>query len=197
MHYRWSLPYAGDAWAETAYTALGNGRIRVDVVYHGAPDLPQLGNVALVFRLPLQVDRLSYYGLGPQETYPDRGMGAKLALHHTTAQQSYVPYLRPQECGNHEGVRFAEATDASGYGLRVESTGVPLSVSLLPYSAAELTFARHPDELAAPTYMWLEVAGRRRGVGGDDSWGSPVHTEYCLPSGRDYAFSFILSVTGV
>jgi len=31
-------------------------------------------------------------------------------------------------------------------------------------------------------------------VGGDDSWWSPVHPEYCLPSNQDYAFSFILSV---
>ena len=192
--YRWTLPYAGGAWAETTYTALGNGRLKVDVAYHGAENLPELGNVALVFRLPLQVNQLCYYGLGPQETYPDRKMGGKLALHRTTAQESYTPYLRPQECGNHEGVRFAEITDETGYGLRVESVGQPLSVSALPWSAVELTFARHRDELAAPTYTWFEVAGFRRGVGGDDSWWSPVHPEYCLPSNQDYAFSFILSV---
>ena len=194
MAYRWELPYAGNAWAETTYTALGDGRVQVDVAFHGAENLPELGNVALAFRLPLQVNRLSYYGLGPQETYPDRKMGGKLALHHTTAQDSYTPYLRPQECGNHEDVRFAEIVDDTGYGLRVESVENPLSVSVLPWSAAELTFARHQDELAVPTYTWLEVAGFRRGVGGDDSWGSPVHPEYSLPSGRDYSFSFVLSV---
>ncbi len=195
MHYRWELPYAGDAWAETVYTALGEGRLKVEVTYHGASGLPQLGNVALVFRLPLLVNRLTYYGFGPQETYPDRWMGARLAQHSTTAQQSYVPYLRPQECGNHEGVRFAQVTDETGYGLRVEAENAPLSISVLPWSAAELTFARHPDELPQPTYTWLEVAGMRRGVGGDDSWGSPVHPEYCLPSEKDYTFSFVLSVT--
>ena len=194
MAYRWELPYAGDAWAETCYTALGNGRVKVDVAFHGAENLPELGNVALAFRLPLQVNQLSFYGLGPQETYPDRKMGAKLALHRTTAQESYVPYLRPQECGNHENVRFAEITDETGYGLRVESVDQPLSISVLPWSAAELTFARHGDELATPTYTWLEVAGFRRGVGGDDSWGSPVHPEYCLPADREYVFSFVLSV---
>ena len=194
--YRWELPYAGNAWAETTYTALGGGRVRVDVAFHGAENLPELGNVALAFRLPLQVNRLSYYGLGPQETYPDRKMGAKLALHQTTAEDSYTPYLRPQECGNREDVRFAEITDDTGYGLRVESVDHPLSISLLPWSAAELTFARHRDELPEPSYTWLEVAGMRRGIGGDDSWGSPVHPEYCLPSDQDYAFSFILSVMG-
>ncbi len=194
MTYRWELPNAMGAWAETSYTALGGGRLRVDVVYHGAANLPQLGNVALAFRLPLAVSELSYYGLGPHENYPDRKMGAKLALYQTTAQECYTPYLRPQECGNREEVRFAEITDGSGYGLRVDAVDAPLSISLLPWSAAELTFARHRDELAAPSYTWLEVAGFRRGVGGDDSWGSPVHAEYCLPADKEYAFSFVLSV---
>ena len=192
--YRWELPYAGGVWAETAYTLLGGGRMKVDVTYHGAPGLPQLGSVGLAFRLPLEVNRLSYYGLGPQETYPDRKLGGKLALHSTTAWDSYTPYLRPQECGNHEDVRFAGITDETGYGLRIDSVDKPVSVSLLPWSAAELTFARHQDELADPTYTWLEVAGLRRGVGGDDSWGSPVHPEYCIPSDQDHRFSFILSV---
>ena len=194
MAYKVELPYTGGAWAETTYTALGNGRLRVDVAYHGAENLPQLGNVAMVFRLPLSVNHFSYYGLGPQETYPDRKMGAKLALHHTTAMDNYTPYLRTQECGNHDDVRFAEITDESGYGLRVDCVDRPLSISVLPWSATELTAARHPDELASPTYTWLEVAGFRRGVGGDDTWGSPVHAEYCLPSDQDYAFSFVLSI---
>ncbi len=194
MAYRWELPHAAGAWAEIRYTALDEGRLRVDVAYHGAENLPELGNVGLTLRLPLAVNRLSYYGLGPQETYPDRKMGAKLALHHTTARESYVPYLRPQDCGNHEDVRFATLTDENGYGLRIDSVDRPLSLSVLPWSAAELTIARHPDELAAPTYTWVELAGFRRGVGGDDSWGSPVHAEYCIPADGEYAFSFVLSL---
>ncbi len=193
--YRWNLPYTGGAFAEVAYTALGAGRLRVDMVYHGTAGLPPLGSVGLSFRLPLGMNRVSYYGLGPQETYPDRKMGGRLALHHTTAADSYMPYLRPQECGAHEDVRFATVTDETGYGLRVDAAGEPFSLSVLPWSAMELTAARHPDELPDPTYTWLDVSCRRRGVGGDDSWGSPVHAEYCIPSDGCYRLSFILSPT--
>ena len=28
------------------------------------------------------------------------------------------------------------------------------------------------------------------GVGGDDSWGAPVHEEYTLPPGKKYGYSF-------
>lgn len=193
--YRWELSYTGGANVEVVYTALGAGRLRVDLCYHGAENLPPLGSVGLSFRLPLGMDRVSYYGLGPQETYPDRKMGGKLTLHHTTAMESYVPYLRPQECGSHEDVRFAAITDETGYGLRVEAVDAPFSLSVLPWSAMELTAARHPDELPEPTYTYVDIAACRRGVGGDDSWGSPVHAEYCLPSDQTYSFSFVLSVT--
>ncbi len=192
--YRWELPFTGGAQAEIRYTALGNGRLRVDFAYHGAKNLPQLQSLGLSFRLPGQLSRARYYGLGPEETYPDRCKGAKLAVHHTTATDSRTPYLRPQECGNHEGVRFFEATDENGCGLRVEQVDAPLSVSLLPNSAAELMNARHADELPKTGYVWLNVAGKRKGVGGDDSWGSPVHPEYCIPSDSDHCFSFVLSV---
>lgn len=192
--YRWQLPYTGGAYADVTYTALGAGRLKVDFSYHGAENLPPLGAVGLSFRLPLGMDRVAYYGLGPQETYPDRKMGGKLALHHTTAGQSYTPYLRPQECGAHEEVRFATITDEHGYGIRLTAQENPFSLSVLPWSAMELTAARHPDELADPTYTYVDIACCRRGVGGDDSWGSPVHPEYCLPSDKDYAFSFVLEL---
>lgn len=192
--YRWELPFTNGAEVLLRYTALGNGRLRVDFDYHGAANLPQLQSLGLSFRLPGQLCRARYYGLGPAETYPDRYMGAKLAVHHTTAADSRTPYLRPQECGNHEGVRFFEAMDENGYGLRVEAVDAPLSVSLLPNSAAELMNARHQDELPDTGYVWLNVAGRRRGVGGDDTWGSHVHPEYCIPSEENYCFSFVLSM---
>ena len=194
--YRWALPYTGGAAADVTYTALGNGRLQVELVYRGAENLPPLGAVGLSFRLPLGMNRVSYYGLGPQETYPDRKMGGRLALHHTTAQESYVPYLRPQECGSHEEVRYALITDENGYGLRVDGADAPFSLSVLPWSALEMTAALHPDELAQPTYTWLNISGARRGVGGDDSWGSPVHAEYCLPSDKEYRLSLILSPVG-
>ncbi|MBE5800762.1 MAG: DUF4981 domain-containing protein [Clostridiales bacterium] len=192
--YRWDLPFTNGAWAQVRYTALGGGKLKVDFAYHGAEQLPQLGAVGLALRLPARLNKVRYYGLGPQETYADRKMGACLGIYETTVLDSFTPYLRPQECGNHEDVRFLEVTDEKGHGLRVDAAGKPLAVSVLPYSAAELRNARHPDELPQSGYTWLDVACVRRGIGGDDSWGAKVHPEYCLSSNESYSFSFVISV---
>ena len=54
--------------------------------------------------------------------------------------------------------------------------------------------ARHLDELGDPCYTYLDVALKRKGVGGEDCWGAPVHPEYHIPSGQPLRLSFVLSV---
>lgn len=83
----------------------------------------------------------------------------------------------PQETGNHEDVRWAEITDDHGHGMRVSRAdgAAPFAVSLLPYSSFMLEEAQHQDELPKPKHMFLRVLAAQMGVGGDDSWMSPVH----------------------
>ena len=114
---------------------------------------------------------------------------AKLGIWDTNAFRDRAPYLLPQETGNHEDVRWAEITDDSGHGLRVSQTantetGVtkPFAMSLLPYSSTMLEEALHQDELPEPKHMFLRVLAAQMGVGGDDSWMSPVHEQYQLPA---------------
>ena len=109
----------------------------------------------------------------------------------TNAFRDRAPYLLPQETGNHEDVRWAEITDDSGHGLRVSQTantetGVtkPFAMSLLPYSSTMLEEALHQDELPEPKHMFLRVLAAQMGVGGDDSWMSPVHPQYHIPADK-------------
>lgn len=192
--FRYELPFANGAEARVRYTALGAGRVRVDVEYDGAEGLPDMSAFGLSLCLPGDINRVRYYGLGPDENYSDRRHGAHLGVFETTAARNLTPYLRPQECGSREGVRWLELTDAGGCGLRVEGLGAPLSVSVLPFSAAQLRAARHPDELPASCCTYLDVAQLRMGVGGDNTWGAPVHPEYHLPANVNRAFSFMIGI---
>lgn len=91
----------------------------------------------------------------------------------------------PQETGNHEDVRWAEITDEKGHGLRISRAegAEPFAMSLQPYSSFMLEEAQHQDELPAPKHMFLRVLAEQMGVGGDDSWMSPVHPQYHIPGG--------------
>lgn len=168
------------------YTADTTGRVNLRVDYPGEEgELPTMPAFGIEWALPVEYSRLRFFGVGPEETYRDR-KHAKLGIWSTDAFADHAPYLMPQETGNHEEVRWAEITDEHGHGLRVSrAAGAdPFAMSLQPYSSFMLEEAQHQDELPVPKHMFLRVLAAQMGVGGDDSWMSPVHPQYQIPADR-------------
>ena len=194
VRYRYELPLTNGATIDVCYTVLGSGRVRVDMEYAGCEGLPDMAAFGLSLRLPVTLQNVEYYGFGPDECYCDRMSGARLGRFGYRVRDNLTPYLMPQECGNREGVRALRVTDDDGRGVSVERVDAPLSVSVLPHSAMELAAALHMDELAEPTYTYLDIALCRKGVGGDDSWGAPVHEEYHIKADQPMKLSFVLGV---
>jgi len=52
--------------------------------------------------------------------------------------------------------------------------------------------ARHQYELQESDATWIKVLAAQMGVGGDDSWGAPVHDEFLLSSADSYQLSFMI-----
>ena len=188
--YTYELAIAQRTKVTIRYVADVLGHVDLHVAYPGEKDgdLPTIPAFGIEWMLPVEYSNLRFYGVGPEETYADR-KHAKLGIWDTNAFRDRAPYLLPQETGNHEDVRWAEITDDSGHGLRVSQTantetGVtkPFAMSLLPYSSTMLEEALHQDELPEPKHMFLRVLAAQMGVGGDDSWMSPVHEQYQLPA---------------
>ena len=168
------------------YTADTTGRVNLRVDYPGEEgELPTMPAFGIEWALPVEYSLLRFFGVGPEETYRVR-KHAKLGIWSTDAFADHAPYLMPQETGNHEEVRWAEITDEHGHGLRVSrAAGAdPFAMSLQPYSSFMLEEAQHQDELPVPKHMFLRVLAAQMGVGGDDSWMSPVHPQYQIPADR-------------
>ena len=72
-------------------------------------DLPRLG---MLLRLHGGLEQLHYYGRGPEENYADRQFGYPLGRYASTVDDEYVPYVTPQEHGNHTDVRWLALTTA-------------------------------------------------------------------------------------
>ena len=49
--------------------------------------------------------------------------------------------------------------------------------------------AQHISDLGDSKHMFLRILAAQMGVGGDDSWGSPVHPEYHLPANKPYSLN--------
>lgn len=188
VSYRYLLPTSPQSRCGVAYRVDGAGRIEVTVSLEpgqGLPDLPEFG---MLFTASADLHRLEWYGEGPQECYVDRRAGARLGLYSGDVATQLTPYVRPQEAGNHTGVRWASVTDDRGRGLRFESAE-GMEFSALPWTPFEIENARHPNELPPIHSTVLRPALMRRGVAGDDSWGARPLPEYLLPAG-DLLFRF-------
>jgi len=142
----------------------------------------------MLFKFDADYDRVRWYGLGPEETYADRLEGARLGLWEKRVSECLAHYPRPQESGNHCGVRRLQILDLKGRG--VEFTGDNLSVNVLPWTPHEVESAAHEHELPPVNYTVVRVALGQMGVGGDDSWGAETHPEYLLPKEKDLRFTF-------
>ena len=101
----------------------------------------------------------------------------------------------PQETGNREDLRWAEVLDAQGHGMRISQAGSEhFAASLLPYSSLMLEEATHQNELPPVRHTFLRLLAAQMGVGGDDSWGAPVHEQYQLPADRAYTLDVNLEL---
>lgn len=182
--FTYELPTTPSSSCDVAYRVFGDGRVEVTQTLRpgdGLTDPPELG---LLIETPADLTRLRWYGEGPHESYVDRRAAARLGVWSSDVREELTPYLRPQEAGNHTGVRWAEVTDARGRGLRVSAGEEPLELSALPWTPFEIENARHHTELPPVHRTVLRPALMRRGVGGDDSWGARTHPEYLLPHGE-------------
>ncbi|MCL2464508.1 MAG: DUF4981 domain-containing protein, partial [Micrococcales bacterium] len=187
--YHYLLPTTPASACDVTYLVDGAGRVEVTQTVRpgaGLGDMPELG---MLFEVPAELHRLRWYGEGPDECYVDRRNGARLGVYGADVTSELTPYLRPQEAGNHTGVRWAEVTDDRGAGLRVECVG-GMEFSALPWTPFEIENAPHHVELPPVHRTVLRPALMRRGVGGDDSWGARTHPQYLLPTGQELVFSF-------
>lgn len=186
--YEYDLPTTPRSVCSVTYTVFGDGTVETKLFHDPVKELGDMPEFGMLFKVNADYDYLEWYGLGPQETYVDRKRGAKLGIYRNRVKDNMAKYLVPQECGNKLGVRYAKVTDSRGRGLIFEGDGI--SFSALPYTPHELEQATHEYELPPVHYTVIRVAKAQLGVGGDDSWGSPVLPQYHIDVTNPLEFSF-------
>lgn len=156
------------------------------VPYEPLPDIPEIG---LRMVLNNTFNQLKWFGKGPFETYIDRQSGAKIGLYESTVKRQFVPYLRPQEHGNHVGTKWLEITDEDSNGLKIQGHSV-FEFNASEYAFEELEEVDYAYKLDDSDKTVLRINLVQTGVGGDDSWGQEIHPEFRLPGTHPYTFSF-------
>jgi beta-galactosidase len=170
------------------YRISGNGIIRVKGNYRPASgNLPSIPRMGMKLNLPYAYDSVEWFGRGPHENYSDRHTSAAIGHYKGSLWGQFHPYVRPQETGNKTGVRWLALHSAGGDGVLVVGEK-PLSMNALPFDYQQLYYVpyhikrRHGGEIKPGGMVTLLVDQKQMGLGGDTSWGAPVHPEYLIPA---------------
>jgi beta-galactosidase len=162
--------------------------LQVDVVPDGDWPclLPRLG---VRMSLPSHLDRVEWFGQGPEEAYPDSALAARVGRYRRSIDDWQTPYVFPQENGHRAGVRRATITDSAGAGLLVE--GQPtIGLTVRRWTTEDLDAASHTSALQPTDRVWLNLDAAHNGLG-TSSCGPGVLPAYQL--GADSAsFAVVL-----
>ena len=101
-----------------------------------------------------------YVGFGPGETYMDMYEHESYGLWESKASAEYVPYIMPQEHGNHFGVRYFELDN----GLKF-AADTPFECNVSQYSTWELYEKQHAAELVKDGKTHVRVDYKNTGIG--------------------------------
>lgn len=183
----------------------------IEVSYHfkpGSKVLPDIPRLGLQLTLPQEFQYMKWYGRGPHESYWDRKTSAAIGIYKGTLWDQVYLYPRPQETGNKTDVRWMSITNADGIGLLLEANDQLLSTSAWPFSQDELDFekgegesasglvpnvSKHSYDVINRDFVTWNIDMLQMGVGGDNSWGAPVHEQYRIKA-KEYKYSFTLSL---
>ena len=168
------------------YTVVADGGIDVKVSADVREDIPALPRFGLEFAIS-GCDTLDYFARGPHENYIDLVNAARFDRYHTTVDAQYVPYIFPQDCGNHTGADWVAVSDMMGRGIIFKGDGFDFSA--LHYTAEDLDRAKYTTELVRRDEAIVHIDCRQNGVG-SHSCGPVLIEKYALNDKHiDFAFS--------
>jgi beta-galactosidase len=193
----------------TSYTIFGSADVVVknqfSKVSGTVPELPRMG---MQMKLPEEFVNLKWFGRGPHENYSDRKTSAEVGLYESTADDQYIPYIRPQENGYKTDTRWLTLTNENGTGLLI--TGNPLICfsalrnthddfespgNLAKFRKDAKSANTHTTDVKPGDFVKLNVDYGQMGVGGDNAWGAMPHPQYRLLE-RNYEYSFRMRPIG-
>jgi beta-galactosidase len=185
IHVEYKIPQGKTPYI-TEYLIYGSGDVIIENSFTPAKEIHKFG---MQFAIAKEYDKITWYGRGPHENYWDRKTGAAIGEYTMGIGEFTHDYVRPQENSNRDDVRWVSFTNSQGKGLVAFGDPV-INIGAWPYSQADLEKARHINELPIRDFITINLDYKQKGVGGDDSWGAPIHDEYRLFGNIKYQYRF-------
>ena len=164
------------------YHIFGDGTFNISSEVNLPSSIAAVAKVGLQMKMKRSYNEVSWYGLGGVSTYPDRKSGGKFDFYSTTAEELYDHNIViPQDNCNQSGVRWASVSNVEGIGFLM-SGKKEMNFSAYPYDDAEITKARHLNELDEADFVTVNFDALVTGLG-TATCGPGILPQYVATSG--------------
>lgn len=154
-----------------------DGKVKENCVW-----LPRLG---FEIKIPYENSKFSYFGMGPLESYCDMCRSAMTDWYDSDADKEYVPYIMPQEHGNHTKTKVLEIHN----GLKFYAENY-FDINVSHFTKEMLDKAQHWNELEKDNCTNIRIDYKNSGLG-SASCGPPLLEKYRL-SEKNIKFTFYI-----
>lgn len=172
----------------TLWTVYENGEINLNMSVERHPEFPMLPRFGLRLFLDREFDNVTFYGMGPMESYCDKHRASSHGIYSAKVKEMHEDYIRPQENGSHYDCSYVmvegEQQGIAAFGEKEFSFNASI------YSQEELALKKHNYELIPDgnTVLCLDYA--QSGIG-SNSCGPDLLQEYRLDE-KEFTFSIRL-----
>ena len=122
-----------------------DGKIEAVIEVVKDKEFPELPRFGIRMFLNKKMNEVTYFGMGPQESYRDKHQASCHGLFRSKVAQMHEDYIRPQENGSHYDCDYVEITSGQ-YGIAAVSND-SFSFNVSVYTQEELERALHNYEL--------------------------------------------------
>lgn len=147
-----------------SYTA-DDGSLHIDVYVRPRGDWSELSlpRMGLSLGLPKSLQTVTWFGLGPNESYPDTRLAGKMGRYTKSIDDMQTPYVFPQENGARSDVKWAEIKGQNG-GVRIEGDDT-FVLTTRRWTSKELHEAKHTVDLVEGENVWVNIDHKMGGIG--------------------------------
>lgn len=165
------------------YTVNKDGKIRVELDGKVKEDCIWLPRLGFEFKIPYESDKFRYFGAGPTESYCDMSRHSRVDWYESDADSEYVPYIMPQEHGNHTKTKVLEIKNGITFEAEDE-----FDINVSHYTIKMLDDAKHINELKKDIGTNVRIDYKNSGIG-SNSCGPELLEKYRL-SEKEIDFTF-------
>ncbi len=157
------------------WTVTDTGKVEVNMQVKRNTEFPELPRFGIRLFLPQEMQEVTYYGIGPTESYRDKCRAGSHGLYTNDIHEMHEDYIRPQENGSHDDCDYMILKGRRAGFIATGTETFSFNTSI--YTQEELTAKAHNYELIPSGYTVLCLDYRQDGIG-SNSCGPQLEKKY-------------------